>query len=224
MIKIYRQFNKQKVPLIAAGKSISFKQKQISFRDVHIKSRQETKVQPSVKRILFTGGPCAGKTTVQTKLTQSLTEQGFRVFCVPEAATLLAKGGAQLNTSQKGWDFQAQMQLSLCKAQMHLEDIFTEIAVNEFYESLKPSVVLCDRGLFDGSAYVKSEMWHQILDDQGWSGLNFIEKRYDAIIHMVTAAEGAEEFYNFSNEARYESAQEARVRDHSLRKAYLGHS
>jgi hypothetical protein len=48
---------------------------------------------------------------------------------------------------------------------MHLEDIFTEIAVNEFYESLKPSVVLCDRGLFDGSAYVKSEMWHQILDD-----------------------------------------------------------
>jgi hypothetical protein len=41
---------------------------------------------------------------------------------------------------------------------------------------------------------------------------------------MVTAAEGAEEFYNFSNEARYESAQEARVRDHSLRKAYLGHS
>jgi hypothetical protein len=107
---------------------------------------------------------------------------------------------------------------------MHLEDIFTEIAVNEFYESLKPSVVLCDRGLFDGSAYVNSEMWHQILDDQGWSGLNFIEKRYDAIIHMVTAAEGAEEFYNFSNEARYESAQEARVRDHSLRKAYLGHS
>ena len=41
---------------------------------------------------------------------------------------------------------------------------------------------------------------------------------------MVTAAEGAEEFYNFSNEARYESVQEARIRDHSLRLAYLGHS
>jgi hypothetical protein len=44
MIKLYRQFKKQQVPLIAAGKSISFKQKQISFRDVHMKSRQETKV------------------------------------------------------------------------------------------------------------------------------------------------------------------------------------
>ena len=145
---------------MALGKSISFKQKQIQFRDVHIKSKLETKVQPSVKRILFTGGPCAGKTTVLTKLTQSLTEQGFTVFCVPEAATLLAKGGAQLNTSQKGWDFQVQMQLSLCKAQMNLEAPFTDIAVNDFYDSLKPSVVLCDRGLFDGSAYVNSEMWH----------------------------------------------------------------
>ena len=48
------------------------------------------------------------------------------------------------------------------------------------------------------------------MDEQGWAGLNFIEKRYDAIVHMVTAAEGAEEYYNFSNEARYESPEGAR--------------
>ena len=40
---------------------------------------------------------------------------------------------------------------------------------------------------------------------------------------MVTAAEGAEEFYNFSNEARYEDAVGARARDHRLRQAYMGH-
>ena len=40
---------------------------------------------------------------------------------------------------------------------------------------------------------------------------------------MVTAAEGAEEFYNFSNEARYENAEGARMRDRSLMQAYLGH-
>jgi len=40
---------------------------------------------------------------------------------------------------------------------------------------------------------------------------------------MVTAAEGAEEFYNFSNEARYEDAAGARARDHHLRQAYMGH-
>lgn len=30
------------------------------------------------------------------------------------------------------------------------------------------------------------------------------DKRYDAVIHMVTAAEGAEEFYDYGNEARFE--------------------
>ena len=49
------------------------------------------------------------------------------------------------------------------------------------------------------------------------------DKRYDAVVHMVTAAEGAAEFYDFSNEARYENPEEARARDKRLRTAYLGH-
>jgi hypothetical protein len=40
---------------------------------------------------------------------------------------------------------------------------------------------------------------------------------------MVTAAEGAEEFYDFSNEARYENVEEARAKDKRLQQAYLGH-
>jgi hypothetical protein len=66
-------------------------------------------------------------------------------------------------------------------------------------------------------------MWHEIMEEKGLSGTNLIDKRYDAVVHMVTAAEGAEEFYNFSNEARYEDAAGARARDHRLRQAYMGH-
>ena len=62
------------------------------------------------------------------------------------------------------------------------------------------------------------------MDEQGFVENNLIEKRYDAVVHMVTAAEGAEEFYNLSNEARYEDAAGARERDHKLRQAYLSHS
>jgi hypothetical protein len=40
---------------------------------------------------------------------------------------------------------------------------------------------------------------------------------------MVTAAEGAEEFYDYGNEARYENVEQARARDKRLRDAYLGH-
>ena len=67
-------------------------------------------------------------------------------------------------------------------------------------------------------------MWQEIVDEQGWAGINFIEKRYDAILHMVTAADGAEEFYNFDNVARYETVEEAVDRDYRLRQAYLGHN
>lgn len=40
---------------------------------------------------------------------------------------------------------------------------------------------------------------------------------------MVTAADGAPEFYNKSNEARYENMQQAVETDKKLRNAYLGH-
>lgn len=44
-------------------------------------------------RICLTGGPCAGKTTALATLNQKLSEMGFRVLNVPEAATMLMKGG-----------------------------------------------------------------------------------------------------------------------------------
>lgn len=33
------------------------------------------------------------------------------------------------------------------------------------------------------------------------------DKRYDAILHMITAADGAKDFYNKSNEVRYETVE-----------------
>jgi|LakMenE01Jun11ns_1017448.scaffolds.fasta_scaffold9685328_1 hypothetical protein len=61
------------------------------------------------------------------------------------------------------------------------------------------------------------------MDEQGLDVGSVVDKRYDAVVHMVTAADGAEKFYNFSNEARYENIEEARERDRRLREAYLGH-
>jgi len=51
------------------------------------------------------------------------------------------------------------------------------------------------------------------------------DNRYDAILHMVTAADGADEFYaSLTNEARYESKDDAIIKDKRLRDAYMGHS
>jgi hypothetical protein len=44
------------------------------------------------------------------------------------------------------------------------------------------------------------------------------------VIHMVTAADGAEKFYDgATNEARYETIEEAREKDVKLREAYMAH-
>jgi hypothetical protein len=41
---------------------------------------------------------------------------------------------------------------------------------------------------------------------------------------MITAADGAPQFYDYDNVARYETVEEAIVRDKALRDAYLGHN
>ena len=50
------------------------------------------------------------------------------------------------------------------------------------------------------------------------------DHRYDAVIHMVTAADGAAQFYNNDNEARYENAEQAKNTDKALRECYIGHN
>lgn len=82
----------------------------------------------------------------------------------------------------------------------------------------KDVVLLIDRGLLDGSAYVSKENWQALLDDMGCNVAMLRDSRYDQIIHMVTAADGAENFYAcLSNEARYESINEAVEKDKKLR-------
>ena len=88
------------------------------------------------------------------------------------------------------------------RLQMDLEDRFTEIALID--KSDNPCVVLCDRGVMDGSAYMDQIKWQVILDEIGLNTISLRDKRYDAIIHMVTAANGAVDYYNLDNPARYE--------------------
>ena len=62
------------------------------------------------------------------------------------------------------------------------------------------------------------------MDDLGYNVVMLRDNRYDGIMHMVTAADGAEKFYaSLNNEARYESVAEAVEKDKRLREAYMGH-
>jgi hypothetical protein len=79
---------------------------------------------------------------------------------------------------------------------MQMEDTFTYIAA-----SLDgPSVVVCDRGCMDIAAYLPEPQWKATLRAVGVC-VGGLLRRYDAVVHLVTAADGAEKFYTTANNA-----------------------
>lgn len=103
---------------------------------------------------------------------------------------------------------------------MALEDTFLEAALS----CNQKVVILCDRGVMDGMAYTDDNVWQALLDETGWSTIQLRDRRYEAIIHMVTAADGAVQFYTSENNAaRYETVDEAKALDKKLINAWTGH-
>ncbi|GMH77164.1 hypothetical protein TL16_g07312 [Triparma laevis f. inornata] len=156
---------------------------------------------------------------VGSRLSNFLRELGFDVYTVPEASTLLlSNGAAPSNFAIEGWG--DKFQVSLLKIQEGLEGAFHRLAL----ATNRKSVLLCDRGLMDGKAYMSLPSWHSMLDSLNLNEVEIRDERYDAIFHLTSAAIGAEKFYTTANnEARTETVEEARDVDVRTQKAWLGH-
>lgn len=167
-------------------------------------------------RIVLTGGPCAGKTTALARIPDRLRSLGWDCYVVPEAATLMIQGG--FSFADLPPERLKTQQAELIRIQMQLEDSFDRIALH----STKKNVVLCDRGLMDSAAYMPSELFIQTLAENGWNRVNMRDTRYDGIIHLQTAADGAVEHY-VNNPVRLEDVVTARALDKATREAWVGH-
>ena len=171
-----------------------------------------------IYRVVLTGGPCGGKSTSLARITDRFRGLGYQVFCVPEAATLLITGGLGLVAENIGDTIQIQSQL--LRLQLSLEASFEAAAAI----SDKPTIIICDRGTMDSSAFLAPHVWQAVLDENGWTTVGLRDKRYDAVIHLVTAAKGAEKFYTLANNAaRTETPEQARQIDDRLIAAWTGH-
>lgn len=169
-------------------------------------------------KIVLTGGPCAGKTTALAKISEHFSGLGFQVYILPEAATLFSQSGVNFLTKDKMYFYQAEK--SLLEWQLQIEEHFTHIANAQD----KPSIIVCDRGTMDISAYLDKNTWSAIMDEKQTNEIKLRDARYDAVIHMVTAARGAEEFYtNANNEHRTENIEQAQVLDNKLINVWTGH-
>ena len=178
----------------------------------------DTRPEPVVKKVVLTGGPCAGKSSAQPLLTEHFTSRGWDVFLVPEVATLLINGGLRPREMTPAAYF--QWQRSLVTTQLALEDSFNRQAKT----SGRRSLIVCDRGAADPSAYCDPVMWGGVLASLGLNEVAVRDQRYDAVLHMVTAADGAREFYTLANNtARSETPAEAVALDRRTMQAWVGH-
>lgn len=171
-----------------------------------------------VFRIVLTGGPCGGKSTSLSAITDRLEGLGFQVYRVPEAATLLLGGGITVRGDSP--DQLLGIQAQMLRVIMSLEDAFHTIARS----TGRRSVVLCDRGVMDVSAYLPPSAWTALLNEHDWTVVGLRDRRYEAVLHLVTAADGVEAFYTTENNAvRSETPTQARMLDQRVRDAWLGH-
>lgn len=162
-------------------------------------------------KIVITGGPCAGKTTLMGLLAAAFVGKGREVVLVNECATeLLAQG---ITPDSCG---------SVLGFQRHVFDL--QLEKEDRLAGMSPdAVVLLDRGLMDNAGYLPDDELDMLLSERGMTRADAYA-RYDAVVHLVTAAIGAEKFFSHeTNEHRLEGVEEAVRVDEALRAGWSGH-
>ena len=155
-------------------------------------------------KIAITGGPSGGKTTLIEALKQ---EFGAKVKVVPEAASILYKGGFPRVKTYEGF-YHAQK--AIYSTQKELE----ELRAKTHPEAL----IVCDRGSLDALAYWpdSEENFFQTVNSSAPTEL----ARYNWVIHLDTATEPD---YDTTNEVRTESFHEAHLLNEKIKKSWEQH-
>jgi hypothetical protein len=160
-------------------------------------------------RIVLTGGPGGGKSTLMREL-RAADPQGERWLMVPEAAPLLFQAG--LDARKRGF------QQAVVRLQIALEEICVEAAGPR-------QALLCHRGTLDALAYWLRNGWDEdeFFEATGMSRGEH-HQRYFGVIHLQTAAIGAEDYYcRWPDAHRPETVVQAAETDRLCARAWRGH-
>lgn len=159
----------------------------------------------TVRFIVLTGGPGAGKTAVMEAARQIFANE---VAILPEAASIVYSGGFPRNGTIP----------SVHAAQRAIASVQRELEQFTLDDRSAP-VALCDRGIADGAAY-----WPEgPLAFYASIGIPAVQvfARYSTVIHLRTPS--LELGYNNSNPMRTESADEAIALDRRIERVWQGH-
>jgi AAA domain len=161
-----------------------------------------------------------GKTSSVSILSDLFESLGWRVYRVPETATILFGAGVSFPDldDKAAYSFQK----SILNCMLNIEDAYRKLAILNAERGIKTAII-CDRGAMDPSAYMDREGWLRMLGEMGLEEVSLRDHRYDCIIHMVTAAKGAESFYTLeTNATRTEGLELAAKLDTAVMNAWVG--
>ena len=173
-------------------------------------------------KVVLTGGPCGGKSTSQSILKEKLEARGYNVLFVPETPTILMTSG--ISFTNFGND---KFQSMVTQMQLEHENLY----LNAAKKLGDKTVVLFDRGLCDQMAYYPYDKFANLMKENGMT-MAQVYDRYDAVLHLTTAAKGARQYYQWNdpnredlgnNAARYTNPDQAVIDDDNTMRAWVGH-
>ncbi|MBP9827797.1 ATP-binding protein [Patescibacteria group bacterium] len=134
------------------------------------------------KKLLITGGPGGGKSTIIRSLKE---EFEGRIVCVQEAATLLLATGFPPPGESPHPDDLVAFQRKIFTTIMDLEYHAMSYATREGIP-----LVVCDRGLLDGEAYMNSR--EEFMRTVGITDRAMFLNGYDEVLYVESPAPSAD--------------------------------
>ncbi len=151
------------------------------------------------------------------RIVHDLTELGYKVIIVPEAATELIISG--VNPKEQYYD-ELDFQNIILNYQLKREDAYEFSAKKMKHKKI---VIIYDRGVMDNKAYMSESQFSKLLKLNNLTEFD-LKNRYDGIFDLRSASRGAEKFYTTTNNlARDESIEEARLLDDKIIYCWTGH-
>jgi CYTH domain-containing protein/predicted ATPase len=189
-----------------------------SYRERIISLIDMFRFYPWIKVVAITGGPCGGKSTFLSMAIALLVKYNFKVIVIPEMAREFISAG--VTPWDPAWKTSKDFQKHVFLAILEKEARYFQ-ALHDMNLEGRQVVFLCDRGTVDGIAYVGEAPYKEMLSELGVSFADVLD-RYDGVLHLVTAAKGAEKFY-VNDEVRKETPEEARIIDEKTFAAWQKH-
>lgn len=176
------------------------------------------KDEKDITKIVLTGGPCAGKTTIFKKIADYLIDKGYYVITIPETATELIKSRILPSSNRE----HTLMFQNIVLQQQYIKERVAEEYAKAISKNSKV-IILYDRGILDNRAYLESqEDFEFILNNNNIEELSMLNK-YDLVIDLISTSVYKKDSYKLDG-VRSESIEEAALLDRETSMAWIHHN